>query len=95
MQQLDLIPMAPTEKGTPGASWWAGAWECRNHDGYFQTREQGRGPWKFVIYGFGDDDVSVYGVNPFGELIRQSVPIDQQDRITILGRKYGRDNWQH
>ena len=95
MTQLELIPMTPTEKGTPGSSWWAGAWECRNFEGFYQVREQGRGPWQFVIHGFGEDDVSVFGVNPSGTLFHRCVPIDQQDRITVHGRKYGRDNWQH
>lgn len=95
MEQLELIPMAAHEKGKHGAVWWAGNWECRNFDGYFQTREGGRGAWRFVIYGFGDEDVSVYAVNPFGEIILKQAPIDKQDRISVLGKRYGRDRWQH
>lgn len=95
MEQIELIPMSGEDKGQHGAVWWSGNWECRNFDGYFQTREAGRGAWRFVIYGFGSTEASVYKVNPFGDLIIEDVPIDPEDRILILGKRYGRNFWQH
>lgn len=93
MSQVKLFER--TDKGTHGAVWWAGSWECRNNDGYFQDREGGKGPWSFVIYGFGDTDCIVYRLNEAGTLVHDCVPIDANDRITINGRKYGRNNWRH
>ncbi|WP_299553660.1 hypothetical protein [uncultured Tateyamaria sp.] len=95
MEQLALIDLMPEERGTSGAVWWSGSWECRNFGGFYQVREQGRGNWCFIIYAFGDHHANVYRVNQIGELYRENVPIDANDRITILGRKYGRDHWQH
>lgn len=97
MSQLDLIPMTETEKAIPGAQWWAGEYQCRNFGGYYQVREQGRGDWQFVIYGFGCDDTtaSIYRIDRDGRLVHEDVPIDGHDRLTVNGRKYGRDNWRH
>ncbi|WOI35416.1 hypothetical protein [Tritonibacter scottomollicae] len=96
MRQLKLIPMSDGEKGKPGAQWWDGAYQCRNFEGYFQKRKQGRGPWKFDIEGVGFDGISayVYRVREDGELEEEKVPIDDQDRITVNGRKYGSKNWE-
>ncbi|WP_417839429.1 hypothetical protein [Tritonibacter scottomollicae] len=97
MSQLELIPMTQSEKGKPGAQWWVGAYQCRNFEGYFQQREQGRGPWQFVIYGFGFDDVSasIYRVRQDGNLEKEVVPINGKDILTVNGREYGRANWCH
>lgn len=95
MHQLELIPITETEKGKHGASWWQGSWECRNFHGFFQSREQGRGPWEFHIHGFGDDKASIYRITETGKLVQHDVPIDADNRISVLGRKYGRENWNH
>jgi len=95
MTQLELIPMTPDEKGTPGASWWQGSWECRNFHGYFQSREQGRGDWQFTIHSFGDFHANIYLVSRSGKLAHEDVPIDAQSRISVNERKYGRDHWNH
>jgi len=95
MTQMELIPLDPAAKGKPGATWWAGSWECRNHFGYFQSREQGRGEWQFTIHSFGDLTAAIYRINAKGEMTLTSVPIDAQDRITVLGRKFGRKHWNH
>ena len=81
-----------------GAEWHAGAWQCRNHHGYFQSREGGVGPWCFQVVWFSNDDVSctVYVLDAKGELVGQDgVPIDDQNRITIRDRKYGDRFWDH
>lgn len=83
------------DKGQHGAEWICGSYQCRNFEGWFQQREMGEGNWQFVIIGFGINDCSVYRVNQSGALYEQVVPIDEQDRITIGRRKYGRDNWHH
>ncbi|MEM8976176.1 MAG: hypothetical protein AAGD43_29260 [Pseudomonadota bacterium] len=95
MEQMELIPITDLEKATHGISWWAGSWECRNFHGFFQSREDGRGPWAFTIYGFGETTASIYRISETGDLVQHSVPIDAEDRITVLGRKYGRENWNH
>jgi len=95
MRQITLIDLTPEERGTPGAVWWSGSWQCRNFHGYYQVRQQGRGKWCFIIYAFGDHHANIYRVNEIGELFREDVPIDPKDRITVRGRKYGRGLWQH
>lgn len=95
MKQGTLIDLTPEERGTPGAIWWSGSWQCRNFDGYYQVREQGRGNWCFIVYAFCERHASIYCVNEIGELVRDDVPIDAKDRISVLGRKYGREHWQH
>lgn len=92
-----LFPMTMEEKGTQGATWWAGNWECRNHYGYLQQREGGKGYWQFVIYGFGFDDISasVYRIAENGHAYHEDVPIDDKDRLLIRGERYGQDYWYH
>ncbi|WP_187431434.1 hypothetical protein ROLI_047990 (plasmid) [Roseobacter fucihabitans] len=87
MEQLTLFDI---DKSADGSVWWHGNAECRNNGGFYQAREGGAGQWEFVIYSFGDDDVSVYRFGADGELYLDQVPIDARDRITIHGRKYGR-----
>ena len=97
MAQETLFPIREEEKAAHGARWWAGNWECRNHHGYYQSREGGEGPWQFAVYGFGYDDLtaSIYRVSETGAMAREDVPTDSSDRITVLGRKYGRRHWNH
>lgn len=92
MEQLSLFDI---DKSVDGAVWWHGSMKCRNTGGYYQVSEDGAGPWEFVIYGFGDHDVSVYRVGSGGDLYLDQVPIDARDRITVHGRKYGRQHWRH
>lgn len=93
----DLFPET-IDRAKHGAEWWRGHWQCRNFHGYFQSREDGRGSWQFAIPWFSLDDVTctVYVIDSAGELKhRDNVPIDSQDRITVLGKKYGREFWSH
>lgn len=83
------------DKGQHGAEWVTGGWQCRNLDGWFQQREGGEGPWQFVVYAFGVTDCTVYRLNKAGGLYQERVPIDEQDRITVGRRKYGREYWSH
>lgn len=93
----DLFPETIT-KGANGAIWWAGNWECRNWHGFFQSREGGCGTWRFQVPWFSSDDVtcSVYVITEAGEMqTRDMIPIDDKSRITILGRKYAPEHWDH
>jgi hypothetical protein len=90
--QLDLFA---TEKRDHGFCWRMGGYDCRNFHGYFQQREIGATDWQFVIYAFGDTDAVVYAINDDCDLIHTRVPIDSNDRLTICGAKYGRQNWAH
>lgn len=98
--QETLFPLDPIEKAKPGAQWTAGAWHCRNFNGWMQSREGGQGPWQFQIYGFsgpedGDGTAAVYRIAADGTLKHQDVPIDRHNRILVDGRRYGRDHWDH
>ena len=93
MPQMELF--AHDMKGVPGAIWWEGNWQCRNHHGFYQVREGGRGQWEFVIYAFGDTCANIYRVTPEGALYRQDVPMQGDHHICIDGRSYGRDHWRH
>lgn len=100
MMQLALFADIPdfTNKNRHGAVWWCGNWECRNFHGYFQSREVGSGAWCFQVPWFSIDDVTctVYRVGKGGELVHENfVPIDDKGQLTILGRKYGREHWNH
>ncbi|WP_282063817.1 hypothetical protein [Roseobacter litoralis] len=86
MEQLTLFDI---DGSVDGAVWWHGNTKCRNTGRYYQVREDGAGTWEFVIYGFGDDDVSVYRVGPDGELYLDHVPINARDRITVNGGNTG------
>ncbi|WP_435171123.1 hypothetical protein [Falsirhodobacter sp. 1013] len=93
----DLFPDTIT-KAAHGAIWWAGNYECRNWHGYFQSREGGRGNWRFQVPWFSTDDVtcSVYAITEAGDVqTRDLIPIDDKARITIMGRKYTREHWEH
>ena len=93
MPQMELF--AHDMKGTPGAIWWEGNWQCRNHRGFYQVREEGRGHWEYVIFGFGNTSANVYRVATDGTLYRQDVPMQNDDHLFIDGRLYGRDHWRH
>jgi len=74
-----------------------GASMKRDYHGYLRVRESVGEPWRFCVSGF---DNTRSGQNGRCTVIkadgsRESVPIDAQDRITIRGRKYGRDHWIH
>ena len=93
MEQLSLF--GHIDKGTHGTKWWHGNYECRNFHGYFQDRENGIGPWKFIIHSFDDYCCAIYAIDDLGEFRTLDVPIDQNSRITVAGRKYGNNNWRH
>ncbi|MDH2328309.1 hypothetical protein QCN27_15695 [Cereibacter sp. SYSU M97828] len=90
--QNDLFEI---DKGQHGAEWVTGNWQCRNFNGWFQQREGGEGPWQFVVYAFGVTDCTIYRLNKAGGMYQERVPIDEQDRITVGRRKYGREHWTH
>ena len=74
-----------------------GNYQVRNFKGFYQSREGKEGAWKFHISGF---DSTTTGSAGFCTLIlanggREEVPIDAKDRISVLGAKYGRENWIH
>ena len=69
----------------------------RDFHGYAQFRESEAGPWRFYVSGF---DSTTSGNAGQCALLRTGgntewVPIDETDRITIAGRKYGRELWDH
>ena len=95
-----LFPDLPTQlcsdHSKHGATWRAGNWNCRNFHGYFQSREVGARNWCFQISTFADTHCDVLTLDSNGDIAHENfVPIDAQDRITILGRKYGRSHWSH
>ncbi len=90
----DLFPET-INKGQHGTTWTVGNWQVRNFHGYMQSREDGQRNWRFYIHGFGDTDCSVAGLDENGQNISRRVPIDRANRITIMGRKYGRAHWDH
>lgn len=93
----DLFPET-INQGTHGAEWWAGNWQCRNFKGYFQSREDGHGTWRFQVPWFSNDGAtcSVYRIDAAGQhYTSDGIPIDDGGGITILGRKYDRRFWDH
>ena len=87
----DTQPLALGEVRT------VGNYQVRNFKGFYQSREGKEGAWKFHISGF---DSTTTGSAGFCTLIlanggREEVPIDAKDRISVLGAKYGRENWIH
>ena len=93
--QNDLVPV---DRSLHGAVWTTGNYQCRNFHGYFQSREAGTGNWMFQVPWFANDDktCTVYRIGDDGELAHENnVPIDAKNQITILGRRYGRDHWNH
>lgn len=90
-----LFEVTSADMARHGAVWWRGNWECRNFHGYFQSREDGTGPWQFQIDSFDDTDCWVDTLDASGKMIHEAVPIDDQSRITVRGRKYCLDHWAH
>jgi len=93
MEQLSFF--GKIDKAIHGKTWWHGHYECRNFHGFFQDRECGIGPWKFIISSFGETHCNVYTLDGFGEFGTVDVPIDHQSRVSINGRKYSNRHWRH
>lgn len=93
--QIEMFEL--DHKGFHGAVWWIGDYECQNYRGYFRSREGGKGNWCFQIPWFGSDDLTctVYTLDKQGEMVHEDVPIDEEGRITVLDKKYGRNFWNH
>ncbi len=76
---------------------WIGNYQVRNFGGYYQSREGGVGSWMFHIAGFDGTSTGQCGqcsvIRADGSSER--VAIDALDRITVMGSKYGRDQWKH
>ena len=65
--------------------------QTRMKNGFLQIKFEGDRRWKYIIYGFGDNDCRVAtGNNTYTD-----IPIDENNRITINGRKYGPSFWYH
>ncbi len=95
----DLFPET-INKGQHGATWQAGAWTVRNWRGYAQQREKGQRDWQFYVDGFsgpedGNGIAHVLMIRADGTTCTAPHPIDRHNRITIMGRKYGRTHWDH
>ena len=71
-----------------------GRFRVRNWHGFHQVKE-GAGRWHFVIEAFGDTTCAVAAIDDQGHPISRDVPIDSENRITINGRRYGREHWRH
>lgn len=89
------LPVIRPDMSQHGAQYQDGNWLVRNWHGFMQSREVGQRNWCFQIYGFRDTDCNVATWDDQGQPASCLVPIDQKDRITILGRKYGRAHWSH
>jgi len=99
MEQETLFPDL-IDKTKEGATWWVGAWQCRNWHGFIQSREGGRGNWCFQIGGFsgpeeGNGIAHVYIIRSDGSLGESPHPIDGPGRVLIEGKRYGREHWNH
>lgn len=72
-------------------------YETRDFHGYFQSREN-HGNWKFCICSF---DSTVSGEDGMCWVLcadketQDMVPINAEDEITIDGKKYSREFWEH
>lgn len=78
----------------PGAPRWEGNWEVRDFRGFHQSREGGAGVWRFYVTGFG------YPGEGWCSVLRtdgghETVPIDADRFITILGQRYSPAHWSH
>ncbi|MDF3888858.1 hypothetical protein [Cupriavidus basilensis] len=65
--------------------------------GFLQFRESEHDPWRFYVAGF---DATASGERGYCWVLTASgdtepVPIDEQDRILIDGKRYGREAWNH
>lgn len=69
----------------------------RDFKGFYQSREDEFSLWVFCVTAF---DASFSGESGTCMVLRfdgseQRVPIDELDRITVAGKKYGRRHWNH
>lgn len=69
----------------------------RDFHGYAQFRESEAGPWRFYVSGF--DSTTTGAAGKCAVLLTggntEWVPIDENDQITVTGRTYGREFWDH
>lgn len=69
----------------------------RDFHGFAQFREDENDPWRFYVSGFDSTSCGEAGecavLRTDGGL--EWVPIDAENRISINGRKYGRQHWDH
>ena len=93
MEQLSLF--GTIDKTQYGKIWWHGNYQCRNHKGFFQDRENGIGPWTFVIHSFGEIECEVYSLDALGNLTTSMVPMTQDSKLQIDGRCYSNRYWRH
>lgn len=93
MEQLSLF--GKIDKTQHGKIWWYGNYQCRNFHGYFQDRENGIGAWQFVIHSFGETECEIYALDPLGDLSTTMVPIDQDARLIVNGKRYTNRYWRH
>ena len=63
----------------------------RDFHGFAQYQEEPGEPWQFQVTGFSGDECSVLRTDGS----TQRVPIDERNRISIAGRKFGRRRWNH
>jgi hypothetical protein len=82
---------AATNSGI-GKSHFIGNWEVRSFHGFHQSREGGKGKWKFQISSFNKSTANLLLID--GDAT-EPVYIDDNDRIKVLGKWYGRSNWNH
>jgi hypothetical protein len=80
-----------------GQSTWIGSHQVRNFHGFLQSREGGKGAWQFQVTGLGPESTGQAGWCNVLEIggDAKRVSIDEQDRICIKGRRYGRARWNH
>lgn len=69
----------------------------KDFHGFAQFREAENCPWRFYVSGFdstsGGEDGQCAVLRTDGSL--EWVPIDADNRISIHGRKYGHQHWDH
>ena len=87
---IQTTPAANTASGI-GKPYFIGNWQVRSFHGFHQSREGGKGKWQFQISGFNKDTANLLLIGGGTE----TVHIDDFDRITVLGKKYGRSRWNH
>jgi hypothetical protein len=84
-------PAATTAPGI-GKPYFIGNWQVRSFHGFHQSREGGKGPWKFQISSFNNSTANLLLI---GGDDTEGVVIDHNDRIKVLGQWYGRRFWNH
>lgn len=88
---VNAVSAASTTAPSIGKPYFMGNWQVRSFHGFHQSREGGKGKWRFQISGFNKDTANLLLIGGGTE----TVHIDQFDRITVLGKKYGRSFWNH